>query len=89
MNNQKIMPKFKLEVGSFLVSDKRQLKIIDREYRPKTKYKNGLLEHKTRLGVCSCYERFIADHTKDMEITPMITLNEEENSKLTLKPKND
>lgn len=55
----------------------------------KTKYKNGLLEHKTRLGVCSCYETFITDHTKDMEITPMITLNEEENSKLTLKPKND
>ena len=35
------MPKFKLEVGTFLVSDKRQLKIIDREYRPKTKYQNG------------------------------------------------
>ena len=40
MSNQKIMPKFKLEVGACLVSDKRQLKIIDREYRPKTKYKN-------------------------------------------------
>ena len=40
MSNQKIMPKFKLEVGAFLVSDKRQLQIIDREYRPKIKYKN-------------------------------------------------
>ena len=53
----------------------------------KTKYKNGLLEHKTRLGICSCYERYIADHTKDMEITPTLLLEEQSNTTLSLKPK--
>lgn len=61
------------------------LSLLDDDW--KAKHKRALLEHKTRLGVCSCYETFITEKTKDMEITPMITLSEEENSKLTLKPK--
>lgn len=63
------------------------LSLLDDDW--KSKYKNDLLEHKIRLGICSCYESFIAEHTKDMEVTSIITLNEPENSKLTLKPKND
>ena len=63
------------------------ISLLDGDWR--IKHKRALLEHKTRLGVCSCYETFITEHTKDMEVTPMITLNEPENSKLILKPKND
>lgn len=61
------------------------LSLLDDDW--KAKHKRALLEHKTKLGVCSCYEKYISEQTKDMEITPMITLSEEENSKLTLKPK--
>lgn len=60
------------------------LSLLDGDWREK--HKSALIEHKTRIGVCSCYERFIEEHTKDMEITSMITLNEPENSKLILKP---
>lgn len=63
------------------------ISLLDGDWR--IKHKRALLEHKTRLGVCSCYETFITEQTKYMEVTPIITLNEPENSKLTLKPKND
>ena len=63
------------------------ISLLDGDWR--IKHKRALLEHKTRLGVCSCYETFITEQTKYMEVTPIITLNESENSKLTLKPKND
>lgn len=63
------------------------ISLLDGDWR--IKHKRALLEHKTRLGVCSCYETFITEQTKHMEVTPMITLNEPENSKLILKPKND
>ncbi len=61
------------------------LSLLDEDW--KAKHKRALLEHKTRLGVCSCYETFITEQTKDMQITPMITLSENEEAKLTLKPK--
>lgn len=61
------------------------LSLLDEDW--KAKHKRALLEHKTRLGVYSCYETFITEQTKDMQITPMITLSENEETKLTLKPK--
>ena len=53
----------------------------------KLKHKRALLEHKAKLEACSSYENYITEQTKDMQITPMITLSESEEPKLTLKSK--